>query len=59
MAEKTSDLLLDRLIEGGVRVVFGLPADGINGVMEALARGEPSRPPIVLTIFRDEIRKYF
>ncbi|MFT3769655.1 MAG: thiamine pyrophosphate-binding protein [Minicystis sp.] len=38
MAKKTSDLLVDRLLEWGVRVVFGLPGDGINGVMEALRR---------------------
>src|SRR5438105_2995148 len=28
--------LVDRLIEWGVTVVFGLPGDGINGIMEAL-----------------------
>src|SRR6184192_3436696 len=28
--------LVDRLIEWGVDVVFGLPGDGINGIMEAL-----------------------
>ena len=28
--------MLDRLIDWGVRVVFGLPGDGINGLMEAL-----------------------
>jgi pyruvate dehydrogenase (quinone) len=33
---KISDLLVDRLIEWDVRVVFGLPGDGINGFMEAL-----------------------
>src|SRR3979411_3111188 len=36
MARTTADVLVDRLIEWGVRVVFGLPGDGINGVMEAL-----------------------
>ena len=29
---------MDRLIDWGVRVVFGLPGDGINGVMEALRK---------------------
>ncbi|MDX3977433.1 thiamine pyrophosphate-binding protein [Shinella sp.] len=31
-----SDILVDTLIEWGVDVVFGLPGDGINGIMEAL-----------------------
>src|SRR5712664_2411062 len=31
-----SDLLIERLIDWGVQVVFGLPGDGINGIMEAL-----------------------
>jgi pyruvate dehydrogenase (quinone) len=36
MARTTADILADRLIDWGVRVVFGLPGDGINGIMEAL-----------------------
>ncbi len=32
----TSDIIADRLIGWGVKVVFGLPGDGINGMMEAL-----------------------
>lgn len=31
-----SDVLVESLIDWGVEVVFGLPGDGINGVMEAL-----------------------
>src|SRR3954470_16657545 len=31
-----SDILIDTLIEWGVEVVFRLPGDGINGIMEAL-----------------------
>jgi pyruvate dehydrogenase (quinone)/pyruvate oxidase len=31
-----ADVMVERLIEWGVDVVFGLPGDGINGVMEAL-----------------------
>ena len=34
----TSDIIADRLIDWGVEVVFGLPGDGINGMMEALRR---------------------
>jgi pyruvate dehydrogenase (quinone) len=30
------DVIVDRLIDWGVTVVFGIPGDGINGVMEAL-----------------------
>ncbi|MDO8678245.1 MAG: thiamine pyrophosphate-binding protein, partial [Acidobacteriota bacterium] len=36
MARTTADVLADRLIDWGVSVVFGLPGDGINGIMEAL-----------------------
>src|SRR5258706_10046464 len=38
MAHNTADLLADRLIDWGVKVVFGLPGDGINGIMEALRK---------------------
>ncbi len=31
-----SDVLVECLLELGVEVIFGLPGDGINGVMEAL-----------------------
>ncbi|HEU5267731.1 MAG TPA: thiamine pyrophosphate-binding protein, partial [Jatrophihabitans sp.] len=31
-----SDVLVDRLMEWGVAVIFGLPGDGINGFMDAL-----------------------
>ena len=31
-----ADILIDTLIDGGVDVIFGLPGDGINGIMEAL-----------------------
>lgn len=33
-----AELLVERLISWGVDVVFGLPGDGINGIMEALRR---------------------
>src|SRR5438874_4224912 len=32
----TSDVLIERLMDWGVSVIFGLPGDGINGIMEAL-----------------------
>src|SRR5579871_122519 len=40
MKEIASDLLVQRLIDWGVDTVFGLPGDGINGIMEALRRHE-------------------
>lgn len=33
---RTADIIVDELIDWGVQVIFGLPGDGINGVMEAL-----------------------
>src|SRR5690348_4444708 len=36
MANRTADLLIDRLIEWGVDTIFGFPGDGINGIFEAL-----------------------
>jgi pyruvate dehydrogenase (quinone)/pyruvate oxidase len=36
MAHTAADTLIDVLREWGVDVVFGLPGDGINGIMEAL-----------------------
>src|SRR5579863_2954955 len=36
MAKTTADLLVERLIDWGVEVIFGFPGDGINGIMEAL-----------------------
>ncbi len=36
MATTAADLLIQRLIDWGVKVVFGFPGDGINGLFEAL-----------------------
>jgi pyruvate dehydrogenase (quinone) len=33
-----SELLMERLIDWGVDTIFGLPGDGINGIMEGLRR---------------------
>ena len=38
MAHTTADILVDSLLDWGVEVVFGIPGDGINGVMEALRK---------------------
>ena len=36
MAKTAADVLVERLIDWGVNTIFGLPGDGINGIMEAL-----------------------
>jgi pyruvate dehydrogenase (quinone) len=38
MARNGSDLLIDGLIGWGVDTVFGMPGDGINGIMEAIRK---------------------
>src|SRR5256712_13962303 len=38
MANTAADLLIDTIRDWGVEVVFGLPGDGINGIMESLRR---------------------
>ena len=36
MAQTAADILIETLLDWDVEVVFGLPGDGINGIMEAL-----------------------
>src|SRR5437588_6997702 len=36
MAQTAADVLIGTLEDWGVNVVFGMPGDGINGIMEAL-----------------------
>jgi pyruvate dehydrogenase (quinone) len=38
MAQTAADILIESLHDWEVEVVFGLPGDGINGIMEALRR---------------------
>jgi pyruvate dehydrogenase (quinone)/pyruvate oxidase len=38
MATTAADILIDTVHDWGVDVIFGLPGDGINGIMEALRR---------------------
>jgi pyruvate dehydrogenase (quinone)/pyruvate oxidase len=40
MAKTAADVLIDGLQRWGVDVVFGLPGDGINGIMESLRQRE-------------------
>jgi len=36
MATTVADMIVERLIEWGVEVIFGLPGDGVDGMFEAL-----------------------
>jgi len=36
MTETAADILIESIIDWGIDTVFGLPGDGINGIMEAL-----------------------
>src|ERR1035437_6440899 len=38
MAQTASDILVQCLIDWDVQVIFGLPGDGINGIMESLRK---------------------
>lgn len=42
MAHNAADVLIDTIHDWGVEVVFGLPGDGINGIMEALRTKQDS-----------------
>ncbi|HEX5182182.1 MAG TPA: thiamine pyrophosphate-dependent enzyme [Allosphingosinicella sp.] len=44
MAQTAGDILVQTLIDWGVDTIFGIPGDGINGLMESLrARGDEIR----------------
>ena len=38
MAKTAADILIETIMDWGVDMVFGLPGDGINGIMEALRK---------------------
>ena len=38
MGRIASEVLIERLVDWGVDTVYGLPGDGINGIMEGLRR---------------------
>src|SRR4051812_15654971 len=38
MAKTAAEILVDRLIEWGVDTVFGLPGDGVNGIIESFRK---------------------
>src|SRR5918993_3413616 len=36
MSETAADILVESILDWGVDTVFGIPGDGINGIMESL-----------------------
>jgi pyruvate dehydrogenase (quinone) len=40
MATTAADVLVETLIDWGVEIVFGLPGDGINGIIESLRQNQ-------------------
>src|ERR1700760_798756 len=54
MSETSSDFLVERLHQWGVRRIYGYPGDGINGIMGALERSAKSDTPIDFIQVRHE-----
>ncbi|HEX5520253.1 MAG TPA: thiamine pyrophosphate-requiring protein [Longimicrobiaceae bacterium] len=54
MAQTTSDYLIQRIHDWGVRRIFGYPGDGINGLMGALNRAQDGDHPIDFVQVRHE-----
>jgi len=50
MALTAADVLIETLQDWGVEVVFGLPGDGINGIMEV----DPFEPPLPAKVTLDQ-----
>lgn len=40
MAKNASDILVEILIDWNVEVIFGIPGDGVNGIIEALRKNQ-------------------
>jgi thiamine pyrophosphate-dependent acetolactate synthase large subunit-like protein len=62
MATTAADVLVETLLDRGVDTIFGLPGDGINGIMEALRTRQgairtPDAGKIALTIASDKVRE--
>jgi len=36
----TAEILIETVIEWGVDTIFGMPGDGINGIMEAIRKSQ-------------------
>jgi len=39
----TADIVIDTVLEWGVEIIFGIPGDGINGVMEAIRKRQEEK----------------
>lgn len=44
MAMTGGDILVETLMKWGVEVIFGLPGDGINGIIESLRVRQDKNP---------------
>src|SRR5919198_440886 len=53
MGKIASELLVERLIDWGVDVVFGLPGDGINGIMELCVYNQMVHVPVSIPTLVD------
>jgi pyruvate dehydrogenase (quinone) len=42
MTKTTSDFLIERIYEWGIRRIYGYPGDGINGIIGAINRASDS-----------------
>jgi pyruvate dehydrogenase (quinone) len=56
VAQIASEALAERLIEWGVDTIFGLPGDGINGIMEGLRRHK-DKLRCLLPLLKDRIQQ--
>jgi pyruvate dehydrogenase (quinone) len=36
MAQNAADILVETMLEWGIDTIFGIPGDGVNGIIEAL-----------------------
>ncbi len=39
----TAEILMDTLIDWGIETIFGIPGDGINGIMEAIRKAQEQK----------------
>jgi len=39
----TAEILVDTLIDWGIETIFGMPGDGINGIMEAIRKAQEQK----------------
>ena len=39
----TAEIVIDTVLEWGIDTIFGIPGDGINGVMEAIRKRQADK----------------